>query len=69
MKTEEKKLLIRRFIWNNEKGNDKPFDVLLEHSPTTVLSLGWFDKNYELTEKGKQQIEILKHNENRRNKK
>lgn len=55
-----KKLLIDNFIW--DKKEDKPYDVFYEHSPTTVLSLGWFKSNNELTEHGKKQIAILAEN-------
>ena len=55
-----KKFLADNFIWDLKL--DKPFDVFLEESPTTRLSLGWFDSNYKLTEKGKKQYSILKNN-------
>lgn len=52
--------LIKWGIW--DKTNNKPYDVFLEESPSTRLSLGWFDLSYQLTQKGIEQISLCNKN-------
>ena len=49
--------LSAHFIWDNK--NNKPFDVFLEKSQSTRISLGWFNSNYQLTDKGIKNVNIL----------
>ncbi|CAA6810577.1 MAG: Unknown protein [uncultured Sulfurovum sp.] len=59
-----KEYYIEKYLWNVKL--DRPHSVFIEGNKETVINLGWFDSENNLTKKGIKQIKRLKENDRNR---